>query len=195
MRRFVVAFLAVPISLLIAFGTATADTSPNGTNYSSSSSNCSTSGGREVCTDTNLNVFSNEDGSLGQPCLEIFKYSISSNGRFTVISDEFGCASSGGITIGADFSVTLDATQIPIESCSRQSCTSRTVTVSASDSPTGPVSTSTTRSTTSSGNCTTKMTTTEQFADLAGTLTVDGTTSASSGFIDVFTSKSTTRCK
>ena len=193
MRRFVVAFLAVPFTLLIAVGSVAADTSPNGTNYSSFASSCSTSGGRQVCTDTNLYVFSNEDGSLGQPCLEIVTYSNGNRGRF--ISDEFGCAASGAITIGADFSVTLAATQIPIESCNRQNCTSRTVTVSASDSPTGPVSTTTSRSTTKSGSCTTRTTTTEQFADLAGTLTVDGAASDSTGFLDVFASTSTTHCK
>jgi hypothetical protein len=196
MRRFAVAFLAVPLGLLLAVGPVAADTSPNGTNFSSSSSSCSTTGGRQVCTDLNLQVFSNEDGSAGPPCLEVFKYSISSNGRFTVISDEFGCATSGTIAIGADLSVALGATQIPLDSCSKRTCTSsRTVTVSANDSPTGPISTTTTRSTTKSGNCTTKMTTTDQFADLAGTLTVDGTTSDQTGFIDVFTSTSITHCK
>jgi hypothetical protein len=195
-RRFAVAFLAVPLGLLLAVGPVAGDTSPNGTNFSSSSSSCSTTGGRQVCTDTNLFVFSNEDGSAGQPCLEIFKYSISSNGKFTSISDEFGCASSGTITIGADLSVTLGDTQIPLDSCNRRTCTSsRTVTVSASDSPTGPISTTTTRSTTKSGTCTTKTTTTDQSAELAGTLTVDGAVSDQTGFIDIFTSSSTTHCK
>jgi hypothetical protein len=195
-RRFAVAFLAVPLGLLLAVGPVAADTSPNGTNFVSSSSTCSTAGGRQVCTDMNLQVFSNEDGSVGEPCLEISKYSIATNGRFTSISDEFGCASSGTIAIGADLSVALGATQIPLDSCSRRGCaSSRTVTVSASDSPTGPISTTVTRSTTKSGTCTTKMTTTDQFADLAGTLTVDGTTSDQSGFIDVFTSTSITHCK
>jgi hypothetical protein len=69
------------------------------------------------------------------------------------------------------------------------------VTVSASDSPTGPISTTTTRSTTKSGTCTTKTTTTDQSADLAGTLTVDGTVLDQTGFIDIFTSTSTTHCK
>ena len=88
---------------------------------------------------SNLSVTSNEDGSDGPPCLEIFTYSISSNGRFTVVSDEFGCASSGTMAVGADLSVTLGATEIPLDSCSRRNCSpSRTVTVSASDSPTGP---------------------------------------------------------
>jgi hypothetical protein len=195
-RRFAVAFMTIPIILLLAVGPVAADTSPNGTNFFSSSSTCSTTGGRQVCTDLNLEVFSNEDGSAAPPCLRVFKYSFSSNGKFTVISDEYGCASSGTIAIGADLSVELGTTQIPLDSCNRRTCTSsRTVTVSASDSPTGPVSTTTTRSTTKSGNCTTKMTTTDQFADLAGTLTVDGTVSDETGFIDVFTSTSTTHCK
>jgi hypothetical protein len=67
--------------------------------------------------------------------------------------------------------------------------------VSASDSPTGPISTTTTRSTTKSGSCTTKMTTTDQFAELAGTMTVDGTTVDQTGFVDVFTSTSVTHCR
>ena len=196
MRRFAGVFLVVPFILLLAVGPVAADTSPNGTNFSSSSSSCSTTGGRQVCADTNLFVNSNEDGSDGPPCLEIFTYSISSNGRFTVISDEFGCASSGTATVGADLSVSLAPTQIPLDSCGRRNCSpSRTVTVSASDSPTGPISTTTTRSTTKSGTCTTKMTTTDQSADLAGTLTIDGTVSDETGFIDVFTSTSVTHCR
>jgi hypothetical protein len=196
-RRVAVAFLAVPICLLLAVGSVAADTSPNGTNFYSASSNCSTSGSRQVCTDTSLYVFSNEDGSVGPPCLEVFKYSISSNGRFTVISDEFGCAAgSNTVAIGADLSVAISATQIPLDSCNRRTCTSsRTVTVSASDSPTGPITTTTTRSTTKSGNCTTKSTTTDQSAELAGTLTVDGTVYDETGFIDIFTTTETTHCK
>ena len=195
MRRFGVAFLAVPFVLLLAVGPVAADTSPNGSSFSSNSSSCATSGGREVCTELNLFASSNEDGSDGPPCLEIFKYSISSNGRFTVISDEFGCASSGTAAIGADLSVTLAPTDIQLDSCTRQHCSSRTVTVSASDSPTGPISTTTTRSTTKSGNCTTKMTTTDQFAELAGTMTIDGTVYDEQGSVDVFTSTSITHCK
>jgi len=194
MRRLALAFLAVPFSLLLAVGPVAADTSPNGSNFSSFATSCSTGGGRQVCADMNLFVSSNEDGSPGQPCLEIFTYSTGANGR--PISDEFGCASSGSVTIGADLSVALDPTQIPLEQCGRRTCTpSRTVTVSASDSPTGPISTTTTRSTTKSGNCTTKMTTTDQFADLAGTMTIDGTTVDETGFVDVFTSTSVTHCK
>jgi hypothetical protein len=196
-RRLVVAFLAVPICLLLAVGPVAADTSPNGTNFSSSSSSCTTSGSRQVCTDIFLSVFSNEDGSDGPPCLQISKYSFSANGRFTPISDEFGCAAgSDTVTIGTDLSVAISPTQIPLDSCNRRTCTSsRTVTVSANDSPTGPISTTVTRSTTRSGNCTTKSTTTDQFAELAGTMTVDGTVFDETGFIDIFTTTETTHCR
>ena len=197
MRRSRVASLVSSIGLLVVLvAPVSADTSPNGTSFFSSASSCSTSGSRDVCTDTYLSVTSNEDGSDGPPCLEIHKYSFAANGKFTDISDEFGCASGGTIAIGADFSVALDPTAITLDSCNRRTCsTSRTVTVSASDSPTGPVSTSTTRSTTKSGTCTTRTTTTDQFVELAGTMTIDGTAIDQTGSLDIFSSTSTTRCK
>lgn len=196
MRRLRFAILGGSIGLLLAVGPVAADTSPNGSSFFSESTSCTTSGNRQVCTDTFLSVFSNEDGSDGSPCLEVNKYSFSSNGRFTQISDEFGCASEGTIAVGADFSVTLDPTDITLQNCGRRSCTgSRTVTVSAADSPTGPVSTTTTRSTTKSGSCTTKSTTTDQFVELAGTMTIDGTVLDQTGSLDIFTSTFTTRCK
>ena len=201
MRRFAVAFVAVPFVLLLAIGPVAADTSPNGTNFFSSSSSCSTTGGRQVCTDMYLNVSSNEDGSDGPPCLEIYKYSISSNGRFTFISDEFGCASSGTIAIGADLSgdrPSLDATPIPLDElrpahlhdrrgpspCRRATARpgrSRRRPPAPRPSPVG---------------CTTRTTTTDQFADLAGTHddrrhdVFDQT-----GSVDVFTSTSATHCR
>jgi hypothetical protein len=67
--------------------------------------------------------------------------------------------------------------------------------VSANDSPTGPISTTVTRSTTRFGNCTTKSTTTDQFAGLAGTMTIDGTVFDQTGFIDIFTTTETTHCR
>jgi hypothetical protein len=196
-RRIAVALLTVPIAVLLAAGPVAADTSPNGTNFNSFTTTCSTTGGREVCTDTNLFVSSNEDGSAGPPCLELFTYSNSANGTFNVISDEFGCSFDGStVTFGADLSVVVSDTQIVLDSCGRRTCTSsRTVTVSASDTPTGPISTTTTRSTTKSGNCTTRTTTTDQYADLAGTITIDGTVLDETGSVDVFSSTSTTHCK
>ena len=67
--------------------------------------------------------------------------------------------------------------------------------MSAHDTPTGPVSTTTSRSTTKSGGCTTRTTTTDTFADLTGTMTIYGTSFDQTGSIDVFTSTSTTHCK
>jgi len=39
------------------------------------------------------------------------------------------------------------------------------------------------------------MTTTDQFAELAGTMTIDGTVYDEQGSVDVFTSTSITHCK
>src|SRR4029078_4996229 len=113
MRRFALAFVAVPFSLLLAVGPVAADTSPNGSNFSSFATSCETGRGRQVCAHTTLFVSSNEDGSPGQPCLEVFTYSTGANGR--AISDEFGCASSGSATIGADLYGALAPTQTPSE--------------------------------------------------------------------------------
>jgi hypothetical protein len=196
-RRLAVAFLAVPFSLLLAAGPVAADTSPFGTSFNSGTETCSTTGGKQVCTSTNLGVNSNEDGSLSGPCLEIYKYSISNNGRFSLISDENGCTSdASGVTIGADLSVTIAPTPITLDQCNKGPCNSpRTVTVSASDSPTDPITTTTSRSTTKSGGCTTRTTTTDTYADVAGTMTIDGTVLDETGFVDVFASTSTTHCK
>src|SRR3954463_11328110 len=117
MRRLTSAILGGSIALLLAVGPVAADTSPNGSSFFSAATSCTTSGNREVCTDTALSVSSKEDGSDGPPCLEVHKYSFASNGRFTDISDEFGCATEGTITVGADLSVTLDPTDIDLQSC------------------------------------------------------------------------------
>ena len=100
------------------------------------------------------------------------------------------------MVIGSDLSVTIAPVTIDLQTCGRRTCsTSRTVTVSANDSPTGPISTSTTRSTTKSGGCTTKTTIDEQFADLAGTMTIDAATIDETGFVDVISQTSVTHCK
>ena len=195
-RRIALVASIVPLILLLAAGPVAADTGPGGTNFSSSASTCAATGGRTVCTDTELSVFANEDGSAGPPCLQVSKYSIGSNGRFTSISDEFGCADEGGMVIGSDLSVTIAPVTIDLQTCARRTCsTSRIVTVSASDSPTGPISTSTTRSTTKSGGCTTRTTVDEQFAELAGTMTIDTATIDQTGFVDVISQTSITHCK
>jgi hypothetical protein len=193
MRRLGFSLFVFAIGMVAAVAPAAADTTPGGTSFFSNATVCSTSG-RQVCTDWFLNVASNEDGSIGEPCLEVIKYTPSGK-KSSIISDEFGCGS-GPLTIAADLSVTLPPTDIPLETCNRNGCTvSRTVTVSADSSPTGPISISSTRSTTKSGGCTTRTTTDESSAELAGTMTVDGTTADSTGFVDVQIVVETIHCK
>jgi hypothetical protein len=199
MRRFAIASLAVPLALLLAVGTVLADTTPggSGTNFFSFSTTCSTSGGRQVCTDTNLQVFPDESGSP-ETCLDLFTYSFSRTGRFTFISDRFGCAPGASLTVGSDFSVTLGSTDISMQTCAahKRQCTGSTnATVSASDSVVGDVTTTTTRSTSVSGNCTTNTTTSETSANLTGTITINGTSSSQDGFLDIFKVTQTIRCK
>jgi hypothetical protein len=196
MRRLGLALVAVLLLLLAVVPPAAADTSPSGSNFSLSNTTCTTSGAREVCTETRVESFSNEDGSIGPACAGVFTYSFSSNGRFTVISDEFGCAESAdGVTIGDDLSAAIAPTSITLLECGRRTCTTtRTVTVSMTAAPSGPIGETTTRSTTTVGGCKVRTTTTDRFAELAGSFTLDGSTSDGTGFIDVFTSTETVHC-
>ena len=199
MRRFAIAFLAVPLVLLLAAVPVAADTGPggSGTSFYSDSTNCSTSSGRQVCTDTNISVFPNGDGT-SSACLDIFTFSVSSTGRFTFVSDQFGCSLAGTVTVGSNYSVTLASTAISLETCKahKRTCSGSTiVNVSASDSAVGNIVTSTTRSTTVDGNCTYKTTTTETDTNLVGTLTIDGTSLDEQGFLSVVKQTLTIRCK
>jgi hypothetical protein len=197
MRRIAVAFMAVPLVLLLAVGPVAADTTGgNGTNFGSFSTTCSTSGGRQVCTDTNLSVFPDETG-VSQTCLDLFTYSTSTR-RFTFISDQFGCAPTAGLTVGSDYSVALAPTDISMQTCAahkRQCSGSTIVTVSASDSVVGDVAITTTRSTTIVGGCTYKTTTKDTSAELAGTITIGGSSLDEQGFLDIFDSTTTVHCK
>jgi hypothetical protein len=199
MRRFAITFLAVPMAVLLAVAPVAADTGPggSGTYFFSDSTNCSTSSGRQVCTDTNISVNPNGDGT-SSACLDIFTFSVSSTGRFTFVSDQFGCALAGAVTVGSDYSVTLASTDISMQTCKahKRTCSGSTiVNVSASDSVVGAIVTSTTRSTTTDGNCTYKTTTNETDANLVGTLTIDGTSLDEQGFLSVVKQTLTIRCK
>lgn len=196
MRRFAMAFLAIPMVFLIGVVPVAADVPPFGTNFFSGLTSCSTSGDLQVCTDTNLSTFSNEDGSDGPVCVAISVYSFSSADEFTSISDESGCVAPGALTVGKHLSVVLAPTDFALSTCdSVGSCASRTVTVSASDRPTGHIAKTTTHSKEKVGRCTIHTTTVEKYADLAGTLTIDGTTIDETGFVDVKTlSTKTNRC-
>jgi len=195
-RQFGSAFLALSVVILVAAAPAGAATGGGGpgTTFFSDSTTCSRSGGGQVCTDTNLNVSPNGDGTESA-CVDIFSYSISSTGRFRFISDENGCALAGTLMVATDLSVTLAATDVGLSTCNRRSCTpSRTVTVSASDSPTSPIATTTTRTTTTVGGCTYRTTTKEQDAEVAGTLTIDGSALDETGFVSVVSQTSTVHC-
>jgi hypothetical protein len=199
MRRFAIAFLAVPLVVLLAAVPVAADTGPggSGTNFYSDSTTCSTSGGRQVCTDTNISVFPNGDGT-SSACLDIFTFSVSSTGRFTFVSDQFGCSLAGTVTVGSNYSVTLASTDIALQTCKahKRTCSGSTiVNVSASDTATGPVVTSTTRSTTTDGTCTYKTTTTETDTNLVGTLTIDGTSLDEQGFLSIVKQTLSIRCR
>jgi hypothetical protein len=198
MRRLAMVSLAVPFLLLLAVGPVAADTTGggNGVNFGSFTESCSSSGGRQVCTDTNLNVFPEEAGA-STTCVDVFTYSFT-NRRETFISDQFGCAPTAGLTVGSDFSVTLAPTDIPMQTCAahkRQCSGSTIVTVSAFDTVVGDVASTTTRSTTTQGGCTYKTTTNETSAELAGVLTIGASTLSEDGFLDIIDSSTTIRCK
>jgi hypothetical protein len=199
MRRFVVAFVALPMALLLGVAPVAADTSGggSGTRFSSATHSCTTNDGRQVCTDTIVFVYPNGDGT-SSGCLDIFTFLVPSNDRFTVISDLFGCNPDVSLTVGSDYSVTLAPAVIPLQKCAehKRSCTGSTnATVSASDTLVGDISTTTTRSTTITGGCTYKTTTTETFGDLAGTMTIDGTSLDEQGFLYIINETTTVRCR
>jgi hypothetical protein len=198
MRRLAVV-LALPFALLLAAGPAAADTTGggSGTNFFSFSETCSTSGGRTACTDTNLSVGPNGDGT-NSTCLDIFSYTFSANGRQTFGSDQFGCVIGGNLTVGSDYSVALAPISISLQTCAahKRSCTGSTdVTVSASDQLDGDVSTTTTRSTTKSGGCTIKTTINETDANLVGTMTLNGSDIAEQGFLSIVDETDIIHCK
>jgi hypothetical protein len=197
MRRFIVSSLAIPFALLVALGPVAADTGPggNGTFFSSFSTTCSTSAARQVCTDTNLQVGPDEAGNP-TTCLDLFTYSVTSR-RFTFVSEQLGCVPTTGFTVGSDYSVTLAPTDISLQTCgAHKQCSGATiVTVSASDSVVGDVATTTTRSTTVVGGCTYRTTATDTSAELAGTITVNGSSTDEQGFLDILDSTTTIRCK
>jgi hypothetical protein len=194
-RHFVFASLMLPLVLLIAAAPVVADTGfPPGTTFSSDSTVCASSGGLQVCTVSSLGVNPNGDGTESA-CLSVQTYSILSTGRFNYRSREFGCAPAGTLIVGADLSVAFGPTDIALSTCNRRACTlSRTVTVSANDTPTSAALTTTTRTTTMVGGCTYRTATTEQDADLAGTLMINATALDETGFVSVVDQTTTVHC-
>lgn len=199
MRRLLLASITLPMAMLLAaVGPVAADTTPgggSGTYFSSFTGSCTGSASRQTCTDTYLDVHPVEDGT-SEACLDVFTYSISRN-RSTFISDTYGCGP-GSVIVGADYSATLAPTDISMQTCAahKRTCSgSTTTTVSASDSPASDPATTTSRTVTKVGTCTYTTRSTQTDVELAGTITINGTTTDENGFLSVVDSTTTVRCK
>ena len=163
-----------------------ADTTGGGNQLNSFSSSCSGT----VCTDTNVFAFLDPFG----PATACIDYTTYDQGNF--VSDESGCATASSFTITSSLAATLGPTSIALTLCDVNTCAaSRTVTVSASDTPTGPISTTITKTATKDGLCTTRIRSTDQFVNVAGTYTVDGTATAETGFVSTHHETFKTTCR
>jgi hypothetical protein len=194
MRR--LGFLLAAALLMLAFAAPVAARErvrESGTfNYFSSiSSTCS----GNTCTDTVLDVFPTSLDTI-VVCLNEYTYN-SRTGR--LISQQGGCTPAmpaSVLTISSALSVRLAPTDVTFQNCNQRRCTEGdTVTVSASDQASGPTTTVTGRVTIKDGTCTTKITFSDRFADVSGTMTVDGTTLAEQGSATVSNQTSTTSCR
>jgi hypothetical protein len=141
-------------------------------------------GGTFRCTETTLNVIP-EIGEPPTPCLVITKYVYNTaDGEQVSQTYETGCAvvDSATFSVTDRIEVTLQPTQITVaapDTCDPEGivCSpgaTRTVTVSASDTPTGPIRTTRAWSVTRDGDCTFRERVTYTEASVAGTLTIDG---------------------
>ncbi|MDQ3690752.1 MAG: hypothetical protein M3406_12115 [Chloroflexota bacterium] len=200
MRRFIVPIIVVPM-LLLALAVPTLAAPPlkeSGTSkYFSSYSTACTEGGSPTCTDTSLEVFSISPDTV-VVCVSTYTYSTRT---YRTISQESGCTetSSDALTFTADFTVSLADTSVTVSefSCGPRRCTeggTRTITVSASDSAVGEIFSSSGRGTFSDGTCTYRYSFSEQSAELAGTMTIDGVTMDQFGWGSLSQYSVTTRC-
>lgn len=193
MRR--LGFLAAALLLTLTVATpalARERVRESGTFNSFSSGNFVCSG--NTCTDTFIDAFSIGDGIL-VVCYNEFTFN-ARNGR--QISSDGGCSETdeSALTISEDFSVSLAATDVTLFRCNQRTCTEGdTVTVSAADEAIGPISTATGRVTIKDGTCTIRISFSDASAEIAGTMTVDGTTLDQQGFATVSDQTTTTTCR
>jgi hypothetical protein len=186
-RRLATAFGGVFLLVATSVSPVAADTTGGGTQLVSESGSCTAT----VCTETTVSAFLDPFGSSA--CFDIATYDANTKDQ---ISDEQGCAGTSSFAITSGLVATLGPTSIGLELCDNNGCTpTRTVVVSASDSPTGPITTSSGKSTTKDGFCTTKTKFTDSSADVAGTYTVDGTTTNETGFAEIHHETSKTTCR
>jgi hypothetical protein len=204
MRRTVLALFAV-IGLLLTFvAPVSADTtgpvSGTAMYLSSYSVACAPQGSRTTCTETGVDVFTDQPGTV-VVCTSIYTYTFSERtGRGRQIGYESGCTdpiddSVLNVTVSRDqMTAALAPTQVTLFECRRTCTETRTVTVSASDSG-GPVASFTNRSTSRDGTCTFRYTESGQAAPVSGTLTIDGTVIPEEGFAQQSEIKVTETCK
>ena len=162
---------------------------------SSTTGDCREQGAnRTTCSDITLDASTTSGGTV-VVCVYTATYAFDSNReRFKLRSSESGCteADASTLTVTDGLVATLAPTTVTLED--RGSAT-REVTVSAQDSPTGPIGTSTGRGTFTDGTCTFRYSYTEQSAEVAGTITLDGTTFNEFGFAASGENTVTQRCK
>jgi hypothetical protein len=128
-------------------------------------------------------------------CLSTATYVLNRD-RFNLRSQEYGCTEvpASALSLTSDLTATLASTTVTLTSEGRRS-QSREVTVSAHDEAVGPVRTSSGRGSFRDGTCTYRYSYTERSAEVAGTITIDGTPLQESGFAAVGESTFSERCR
>jgi hypothetical protein len=147
-----------------------------------------------TCTDRFIDAFSIGNDTL-LVCFNEFIFN-ARTGRH--ISSQGGCTetSESTLNISNNFTVTLAPTDITLSSCNPRRCTEGdTVTVSATDTPIGPVQTATGRVTIKDGTCTIRISFSDRFAEIGGTMTIDGVTLEQTGFAVESEQTMTTTCR
>lgn len=186
MRRAATVLAGLVLLIAAAAVPVAADTTGGGNQLQSFSSACD----GDVCTDTWVSAYLDPSG--GTACITFYTYRTDG----TYISDEGGCAPAPSFVITSTLAASFGPTSIPLTFCDETSCTAtRTVIVSASDTPTGPITTTSGRSTTKDGTCTTRIKFTDRSVSVAGTYTIDATTTAETGWVSTHTETSKTTCR
>lgn len=201
MRRVLIPFLAVPvlIALFAAPALAAQPIRESGIyeSFGSSSEVCTT-GPQAECSYTSLSVYSYDPDTI-EVCLYTATYP---TGRGAPgYTEGFGCAiaDDSALTVTDDFDFMLAATDIEFfeYDCRARQCseTTRVVTVSAEDSAIGPISSSSGRGSFTEGSCTYRYSFTDRWAELAGTMTIDGETLQQWGSGYVTDATTSVRCR
>jgi len=187
MRRAASVLAGLVLLMAASIVPVAADTTGGGNQLTSFATACADN----VCVDTTVSAFLEQSG--GTACIDFLTY-LPEDG--TSVSDEFGCAPAPSFKILSTLAASFGPTSISLELCDENTCTaSRTVIVSASDTPVGSITTTSGKSTTKDGTCTSKIRFTDRSVSVVGTFTVDGTTTAETGDVSTHTETSKTTCR